>query len=429
VSAPSLVYADADGNIYDHPELKLAGSAGGRLEPVDERQCIPLPPGSELFLLPRRLPVGIGPNGSFEVMERDPLKGRGRVTAVAAFLAPAHTLTLNPAYRTVDHAPVLPLFAYAAVGFMRGEFVAAGIRVDHLPRQDPDRFPAPERIAAAARRLLHRFKHNALWQHLGTCALTYCCPAARNLMLARWEAPLPTSPACNAACLGCLNSQPQGTFPCTQERMRFSPTATEVAEVALHHLRKARDPLVSFGQGCEGEPLMQGGLLSEAITLIRKASPQGTVNLNSNGSLPGTVADLMQAGLSSIRVSSNSLIPQRHQRYYQPKDWSLDDAIQSLREVKKAGGHASINLLTMPGVNDRPEEIQALYALIEDTGLDLIQWRNLNIDPEVYLKALGLEPPDERMGIAELIKDLKKRYPSLKHGYFNPKLDTGAAIK
>ncbi|MBU1273803.1 MAG: radical SAM protein [Proteobacteria bacterium] len=422
MSTPRLLYADGQGNILDHPGLGLAGSAGGRWEAVSENQCIPLPPGSELFLLPGRLPVGVDDSDRFEVLEHDPSGGSGPVNAVAAFLAPAHTATLWSAFQTRPGAPTLPLFAYAAVGFARDRMVATALRVDPLPRQDPESFPPQQRLQSAGRRLLRQFGHNRLMQHLGHCALGYGCPAARNLMLGRWEAPLPTAMACNASCLGCISSQPEGHFPVTQERIAFTPTAEEVAEVALHHFATGRDPLVSYGQGCEGEPLTQGELLEESIRRIRLRVPHGTINLNSNGSLPGVVARLMDAGLSSIRVSVNSLVPERHQAYYQPRGWSLADAVESIRVVKAAGGHASLNLLTMPGVTDRPEEAEALSALAAQTGLDLIQWRNLNIDPEVYSKVLGLEPPRERLGVAELIAQLRRRFPALKHGYFNPKL-------
>lgn len=192
--------------------------------------------------------------------------------------------------------------------------------------------------------------------------------------------------------------------------------------MAMHHFSTALDPLVSYGQGCEGEPLTQGELLEESIRCIHQRVPQGTINLNSNGSLPDVVARLMDAGLSSIRVSVNSLIRERHQAYYQPRGWSLADAVESIKVVKAAGGHASLNLLTMPGVTDRPEEAQAIADLVAETGLDLIQWRNLNIDPEIYLRTLGLTPPQERLGIAEMIDGLRRRFPRLKHGYFNPKL-------
>ena len=423
MNAPRLLYADEEGNIFDHPEMAMCGSAGGKWEKVEAEDCIPLPEGSELFLLPQRLPVGVNSKGRITPVEYNPDEPEERVTAVAAFMAPAHTATLWAAYKTVGNAPNLPLFAYAAVGFHEGQFVVTGLRVDPLPRQDPGRFPTPDRLQAAARRLLRQYKNNRLWQHLGTCAMTYGCPAAKNLVLGRWEAPLPTSPVCNADCIGCLSYQPSGTFPCTQERIDFAPLPEEVAEVALHHFGQKRDPLVSFGQGCEGEPLMQADLLARSIRQIRQKEPNGTINLNTNGSRPDQVRRLMGAGLSSIRVSLNSLIPERHATYYRPKGWSLDQAIESLREVKKAGGFASINLLTMPGLTDREEEVEALVRIIEDVRLDLIQWRNINIDPEIYLRALEIDPDGKRVGIAQLIERLRKDYPSLRHGYFNPKLD------
>ncbi|CAO0820854.1 Radical SAM protein [Desulfarculales bacterium] len=384
--------------------------------------------GQWAVLLPGRLPAGVGAGGRLEVLEDDPSAPfvgppRGRS------ITPAHTSTLSAAYQTQAGAPILPLFAYSAVGFSRGRFVATGLRVDSLPRQDASRFPSPERIALAAKKFLRTYPHNRLVQHLGTCALTNCCPAARNLMLGRWEAPLPISPDCNASCLGCLSSQPGGRFPTTQERIKFTPNSDEVAEVALHHLEKGRDPLVSFGQGCEGEPLLQGERLAESISKIRKLRRKGTINLNSNGSLPLVAARLMREGLSSIRVSLNSLIPQRHQAYYQPKGWTLDDAIATIAEVKRVGGFCSINLLCLPGLTDRPEEVEALCQLVESTRLDLIQWRNLNIDPEVYLKDLGLGQPDKRLGMEQLIKMMRASFPWLKHGYFNPRVGLGLAVR
>lgn len=422
MSAPRLVYADAEGKVFDHPELAMAGSAAGRWQPVEAQDCIPLPEGSELFLLPGRLPVGVGDDGKFEIVDEHPENPDEKVCAVAAFMAPAHTATLWAAYKTTPGAPNLPLFAYAAVGFMENDFVVTGLRIDPLPRQDPGRFPPPERLQSAARRLLRQYKQNRLWQHLGTCAMTYGCPAAKNLVLGRWEAPLPTSPVCNADCVGCLSFQPDGVFPVTQERIKFTPSPEEVAEVALHHFRNKREALVSFGQGCEGEPLLQADLLSKAIRLIRLEEPLGTINLNTNGSRPDQVGRLMADGLSSIRVSVNSLIPERHAAYYRPKGWSLAQAIDSLKAAKRAGGHASLNLLTMPGLTDRPEEMDALCQVIEQTKLDLIQWRNINIDPEIYLKALGLGQPKERLGVAAMIDELRRRFPGLKHGYFNPKI-------
>ena len=42
--------------------------------------------------------------------------------------------------------------------------------------------------------------------------------------------------------------------------------------------------------------------------------------------------------------------------------------------------------------------------------------RNLNIDPDLYLKAMGR---GEGMGIAKMIDILKREFPCLQFGYFN----------
>src|SRR5206468_362854 len=110
-------------------------------------------------------------------------------------------------------------------------------------------------------------------------------PAARNFFLGRWEAPLPSSPSCNSDCVGCLSFQPpEAGFPSTQNRIQFTPTAEEVAGVACGHLENAPRPVVSFGQGCEGDALMNPGLLVSAITAIRARTKRGTINMNTNGS-------------------------------------------------------------------------------------------------------------------------------------------------
>jgi pyruvate-formate lyase-activating enzyme len=184
--------------------------------------------------------------------------------------------------------------------------------------------------------------------------------------------------------------------------------------------------MVSFGQGCEGEPLTNGQLLLESIRLMRSRFPRATINLNSNGSQPEVMEALMAAGLSSARISLNSLLPERHAAYYRPAGWSLQEALACLRVVKGKGGFTSLNLLSLPGVNDQEQEIQALIRIIEKGWVDFIQWRNLNIDPDYYLQSLGIktgENAPRSPGIAELITTLKRRFPKLGHGYFNPRLE------
>ena len=113
---PSLVYADALGNITDFQDLYAAGMSGGSFQLPPKSDFIPLPEGSELFVLPGRLPIGCDlKTGAPLLLEEDPYSGK-EIQAVAAFMSPAHTATLNSAYQTTESAPRLPLFAYTAVG-------------------------------------------------------------------------------------------------------------------------------------------------------------------------------------------------------------------------------------------------------------------------------------------------------------------------
>jgi hypothetical protein len=52
----------------------------------------------------------------------------------------------------------------------------------------------------------------------------------------------------------------------------------------------------------------------------------------------------------------------------------------------------------------------------------MIQWRNLNIDPEWYWEKMKLANVD-CIGISNMIAKLRQNFPRLRHGYFNPCLN------
>jgi pyruvate-formate lyase-activating enzyme len=90
--------------------------------------------------------------------------------------------------------------------------------------------------------------------------------------------------------------------------------------------------------------------------------------------------------------------------------------------MKSLGGFVSINYLVMPGFTDERDEASALFGFIKDTKIDMIQWRNLNYDPLDYFRKLHIlkTDPARLMGVGQLITEVKKRFPRLRHGYFNP---------
>ena len=415
---PHLVAADQYGNIYDHPDLYMVCRKGRELALPKPDELIPLPPDSEFFLLPGRHALGLDPEtGQLEALDE---------LAVAAFVSPAHTLTAHTAYLSDKDAPVLPLFAYGALGFARGRFYVAAKKVDDDPRQVFTGI-APQSVEKAALNLARAYPENRLAQHLmHKCVLTYACPAARNLALGRYEAPLPVSRACNARCVGCISQQsedsPIAVTP--QCRLTFTPTAAEIVEIMEHHAKNELiAPIFSFGQGCEGEPLTESALLREAIALFRARGGQGTVNLNSNASDPAAMAALAEAGLSSLRVSLNSAREEVYNRYYRPVNYTFGEVRESIAVAKAAGLFVSLNLLYFPGITDTEPELDALIELLTAHQVDFIQLRNLNIDPEMYLALLHDLSDAPAMGLANFRKRLRKECAWLNFGYFNPSVD------
>jgi len=203
----------------------------------------------------------------------------------------------------------------------------------------------------------------------------------------------------------------------------FKPTAEEIVEYTVPHLEMAPFPLVSFGQGCEGEPLLMWKTIREAIIEMRKHTQKGSININTNGSDPIAVKALCEAGLNSIRVSTNSARESIYTPYYRPNNYHFNDIIESLKVVNSFGGWTSINYFVFPGMTDSVEEYEALRKLIKETGLKMIQWRNFNIDPDWYLGKIGVTDTGERLGIRQMMDLLKEEFSDLRFGYFNPSIE------
>jgi wyosine [tRNA(Phe)-imidazoG37] synthetase (radical SAM superfamily) len=421
---PALLFADEQGNILEFTDLDMSGMSNGHFLRPALDDIIPLPEGSDLFTLPGRLPVGWDPKTDEPtLLNENPYEPGKAVLAVAAFMAPAHTAIFSSSYQTQPGAPTLPLFAYTAVGWYQDRFWVTGFRSDPDKRQDADQYHQAD-VIKRTKKKLRLYKDNRLVQHLGKCCLTYGCPAARNYFLDRWEAPLPTSPDCNARCLGCISLQASGCCPSTQDRITFVPSAGEISQIAISHLETAENPIVSFGQGCEGEPLLQAKVIEKAIERTRDKTSRGTINLNSNSSLPLSVKRLAQAGLDSLRVSLNSAQEQYYTPYYRPKNYTFSDVLTSIDTMKENGRFVSLNYFILPGFTDSTQEFVALCNLIKTHHPDFLQLRNLNMDPEWYLQSLTLAKDTQSLGIRHWFTLLRQEFPSLRFGYFNPQVGT-----
>ncbi|NII28933.1 radical SAM protein [Pseudoflavitalea sp. X16] len=415
--SPYLLYSDGKGNIFEDTTLYATGRAGWDAFEVPVEDWIALPDGGSMYELPGRRGIGIDvKTGEMRLCEKG--------WAVAAFIPPAHTGLFLAAYETGHDAPTLPLFCYTAAGWYNEQFYVPAVRIEQDIRQECAGFNQ-DTVQAGVHQFLQAYPHNRLVKHLAeNCALTYHCPAARNYFMGRWECPIPSSPACNANCIGCISFQPADEeIVSTQDRLNFKPTAEEIVEFTVPHLETAPYPIVSFGQGCEGEPLLMWETIRQSILEIRKHTPKGSININTNGSKPAAVDALCQAGLNSIRVSTNSAQKYIYEAYYRPNNYEFEDIVESLKVVRRYGGWASINYFVFPGVTDSEAEYEALRKLIRDTDLTMIQWRNFNIDPDWYLGKINLYEAGDLLGVKQLQELIKEEFPAVKFGYFNPPME------
>lgn len=370
---------------------------GGVVRRALPEELIELPAGSRVQYLPDRAPLGY-PRGA-----DDPVSFPG-VLAVAAQLPSGYTRTLLPALARPEGAGFLPFFGYTAVAFRDGKLYAAAMQTDANPHWEPESYATPALDGLIKQRLMEEPENRVLRQ-LEVCARDYGCYNAQNIFYGRWEGAVPVSPACNAVCVGCISEQPDDLPPSPQQRFRFVPTLEEIVEVGLRHL-KGPDSIYSFGQGCEGEPLLQADLIARSVRELRGQTKVGTIHLNSNASLPDGLARICEAGLDSLRVSLNSVVPERYEAYYQPRRYKFAQVEESVRVARSHGVSVSLNLLHMPGWNDSPEDLDALLEFLTKHGVAMVQMRNLNIDPDLYSRHVP-PPPGPARGIPALVEGIR----------------------
>ncbi len=420
MSLPFLAVANARGEIFEARDYLMTGMELDRPVVPDAADVIPLPYGSNLYVLPGRTPIGWDRRAGRFVPVRE-VRGEP-VFAAAAFMAPAYLQLARAAAEPCGDGQKLPLYSYTALGWSDGRFFAAGVRIDDDVRQDPSLVNLAA-IEKAAGRMLERYRGNRLVAHLvEKCVRCYGCPAARNFVLGRWECPIPTSRACNAGCVGCISWQPADTgVPASQDRLEATPTPEEIVEFVVPHLETAARPVASFGQGCEGEPLLAGHVIEAGIRAIRARTARGVINLNTNASRPDVVEKLARAGLDSIRVSLNSAQDAYYNAYYRPRGYGLDAVIESLRVARRHGLWTSLNYLVFPGLSDREDEAKALERVVTGAKVNMIQTRNLNMDPDWYIDTLGLRGDGgRRLGMRAWLARIRERMPWVRLGYFNP---------
>ena len=310
----------------------------------------------------------------------------------------------------------LPLYGYTAVAVYKDELYAAAIYTDENHKWAPENYNTHD-LKKLVRRVKKDLPDNPLVEHLANCSLEWHCCTAENLFYRRWECGIPTSPVCNANCFGCISLQPAECCPSPQSRIKFRPTPEEIAEIGIYHLETAPEGIISFGQGCEGEPSLAADNISAGISLIRAKTGRGQININTNAGYTEGIRKIVDAGLDTMRVSIISAIPESYAAYYR-SSYQLEDVKASIRYALEHGIYVSLNMLYFPGFNDRAEELAAWKEFFRELPVQMIQVRNLNIDPDAFL-AIMPEQQSECVGTKAFLQELHQAYPELVIGSFS----------
>jgi pyruvate-formate lyase-activating enzyme len=402
----TALYADDNGEIFDAPGFAGMGRSGSENVLLKEEDLIPLPESADLMFLPDRLAMG---QKDGEVL---PITGR----AVAAILPAGYTRLYMPAYSADEEAEQLPLYGYTAVVLQNDELYVAALYTDENSKWDPVHYNTHE-LKKLVSRTKKELKGNRIVEQVGNCSLSWHCCTAQNLFYRRWEAGIPTSPACNANCFGCISLQPAECCPSPQNRIDFQPTPEEIAEVGIYHLEMAPDAIISFGQGCEGEPSLAADNIAAGMKIIRAKTSRGQININTNAGYTEGIRKIVDAGLDTMRVSIISGCKESYQAYYRG-NYELASVIESIKYAKAHGVYISLNMLYFPGFNDRAEEVAGWREFLQTAPVDMIQVRNLNIDPDAFL---AIMPPakGKAIGTIEFLQQLKKDFPKMVIGSFS----------
>lgn len=405
------VYASENNEVFEHPRYNMLGRTGMEWVEPDYQEMIPLPRGAALVAVPGYNPVALA-QGKVTTFRTAP--GCQRAQTVAALLPQGFTRTLLPACVSPGEKTAIPLLGYAAVGFRNDKIWVAAVQSDEHRKWHPCYYNTaglPGRI----NRLLKKYPDNRIVRQLARCSLQYSCYTAQNIFYGRWEGGIPTMTACNAECIACI-SESHLEVDSPQQRLDFKPTVHEISELGLEHLIHAREGIISFGQGCEGEPSLNADDLARAVINIRRQCRQGIININTNAGYTEGIDKLCRAGLDAMRVTIFSCREENYNLYHRPRGYCLADVGESIKLAKEHGVRVSLNLLVFPGFTDREEEIESLLGFARKNRVDMIQLRNLNIDPDLLFR--HFPGGGKILGINHFIYLLQQEIPWLEIGSY-----------
>lgn len=361
----SAVHSDRSGRMYVSADWGACAFDGDRTIQIDT--VIPLPEGSTLVPLMREA-EGLDRHGRARPL------GPSR-WALGAVLPAGFTRSLHPAY--VDEGLREPPLAALPTAAVCADDAGA-LYVAAIPTRTVAPAPAEGGVVEQPR------PGNRLARQIARCAREHECAGARALLRAGGVAALPVSARSN-------ESPPPVVAPrarpdaVPRDAAAFRPSAAEIAEVALAHFA-AGGEAVSFGRACEGEPLTAVRLLEDAISRVRQALPGARIHLETNGSSGSALRRLIDAGLNEVSVRLASARSDTYDTLHGPISYRYTDVRSTLAMARDTSTRITLVVLALPGLTDRPRELDALTVLAAEAGAE-VELRDLGADAR---RALGL---------------------------------------
>ncbi len=280
-------------------------------------------------MLPGRHPRVAGPAG---VARRAAPHGAGRAAAGRLHAFAASRLRRRTASARCCRCSATRSRARSTTTVRRRDADRRGRGLDAAQRSRPANWSSRSRRRRAPIRRTASSRNSAI------CAAVYGCFTAQNVFLALRRG--------GAARLADVQRALHRLHLRTAARRRCGLAAD------AHRLRgdggrarpdRARPPRARPGR----HRLVRAGLRGRAAaarpadraddrTRSAAVAVNGTINCNTNGSLPKSLQRLIDAGLDAVRVSLNAFRPQSYAAYYHPIGYGLEDVLESVERAAAA---------------------------------------------------------------------------------------------
>jgi nitrogen fixation protein NifB len=189
---------------------------------------------------------------------------------------------------------------------------------------------------------------------------------------------LPVAPECNIQCGYCVRK-----FDCVNESRPGVSSVVLTAQEAIERVEAVIErtgDIAAIGIAGPGDPLANEATF-ETLGLVRRYYPTRIGCISTNGlALPDRVTDLVAAGVRSITVTINAVMPETAAEVYlwvsgpdgeklrgiEAGRYLLDRQWEGLRLACEAGLVVKVNSVLIPGINDI--ELPAVAHLAAEYG-------------------------------------------------------------